>query len=146
MAIPDKRYTFDMYRPVTSYAHLLEEHRIFPSKKFYKEHCREVVKLTEGATGKQVIDERIQALVDANYSIHYHVWTQKELIEFFYKTAEKFGLSINIEAMVQNMHEVIFIIKKLDPRKESARVRSIKKHYFSPGHPKLRSASSKTKT
>ena len=71
--------------------------------------------------------------MDMNYSIHYHVWTQKELVEFFNKTAERFSLNIEIEAMINNMHEVIFIIKKFDQRKESAKVKSIEKHYFSKG-------------
>jgi hypothetical protein len=130
MAIPDKRYTFDMYRPLTSYTHLLEEHEIYPSKKFYAKHCQEIVKLTEGVKKKQEIEDRVQALVDTNYSIHHHVWTQKELIEFFYKTAGEFSLNIEVEAMVNNIHEVIFVIRKFDPRKESAKVRSISNHYF----------------
>jgi len=133
MAIPDKRYTFDMHRPLTSYTHLLEEHKIYPSKKFYRAHCQEVAKLTEGIKQKKNIENRAQALMDMNYSIHYHVWTQKELVEFFNKTAERFSLNIEIEAMINNMHEVIFIIKKFDQRKESAKVKSIEKHYFSKG-------------
>ncbi len=130
MAIPDKRYTFDMFRPLTSYAHLMHEHRINPSKKFYIEHCREVVKLTHGVKKKKEIEDEVQSFADMNYSIHHHVWTQKELVEFFYKTAEKLSLDIEIEAMASNVHEVIFVIRKLDPHKELAKVRSIQKHYF----------------
>lgn len=130
MAIPDKRYTFDMHRPITPYSHLLEEHKVYPSKKFYKDHVRETVRLGELQTGRKAIEDRTQELIDMNYSIHYHVWTQKEMVEFFYKTAEKFSLNIEIAAMVSHVHEVIFVIRKRDPKYEDRKVKDIAKHYF----------------
>jgi predicted SAM-dependent methyltransferase len=130
MAIPDKRYTFDMYRPVTAYGHLLQENKVFPSKQYFVEHCREAVKLSETVKDKKKIEERVQKLVKMNYSIHYHVWTQKEMVEFFYETLKKFSLDIEIEAMINNVHEVVFIIKKGDPKQESKKVKAIEQCYF----------------
>jgi predicted SAM-dependent methyltransferase len=130
MAIPDKRYTFDMHRPLTSYAHLLEEHKIYPSKKFYKDHVRETARLGELLKSRKDIEARTQELIGMNYSIHYHVWTQKEMVEFFYKTAEKFSLDIEIAAMVNHIHEVIFVIRKRDPKYEARKVKDIEEHYF----------------
>jgi predicted SAM-dependent methyltransferase len=130
MAIPDKRYTFDMYRSLTPYSHLLEEHRIHPSKKFYNAHSKEIAEYTELLKDPKQINERAQALKKTNYSIHYHVWTQKELVNFFYKTAEKYSLNFEIEAVMNNVHEVVFIIKKRDPRSEAIKINAIKKHYF----------------
>lgn len=130
MAIPDKRYTFDMNRPITTYAHLLEEHRIYPSKKFYKVHSREIAKLTELLTDSEQIEKRVQKLRSVNYSIHYHVWTQKELVELFHKTAKRFSLGIEIEAMANNIHEVVFVIRKVDKKSEAQKIKDIKKHYF----------------
>jgi predicted SAM-dependent methyltransferase len=130
MAIPDKRYTFDMYRPLTTYTHLLDEHRVYPEKKFFEAHCKEIVKFTERVNGTKQLQIRTQDLVDKNYSIHHHVWTQKELVEFFYKTAEKFSLNLEIEAIANNVHEVIFIIRKIDKKSETEKIKSIRKHYF----------------
>lgn len=130
MAIPDKRYTFDMHRPLTSYTHLLEEHKIYPSRKFYKEHVRETARLGELLKSRKEIETRVQELLDMNYSIHHHVWTQKEMVDFFYKTAEKFSLNIEIAAMVNNVHEVIFVIRKRDPKHEARKVKDIARHYF----------------
>lgn len=130
MAVPDMRYTFDMHRPLTKYSHLLEEHKIYPSKKYYAVHTREVVKLTEGVKQKKALEERTQELVKMKYSIHYHVWTQRDLVDFFNKTAKKFSLEIEIEAMANNIHEVVFIVRKRDAKVESGKIKSIAKHYF----------------
>jgi len=131
MAVPDMRYTFDMRRPVTPYSHLLEEHKIYPSKKYYPIHTREVVELSENISGKKKIDARTKELMDMKYSIHHHVWTQKELIEFFNRTAEEFSLDLEIQAMANNVHEVVFIIQRRDPKVEKRKVKSIEKAVFS---------------
>jgi predicted SAM-dependent methyltransferase len=131
MAIPDKRYTFDMYRPLTGYKHLIEEYKLYPSKKFYVPHTREIVKLTEGVEDKAAIESRVKDLVDMKYSIHHHVWTQKELVEFFYETSKRFSLDLEIQALINNQHEAVFIIQKLNPKEENKRIKSIEKHYFS---------------
>lgn len=130
MAVPDKRYTFDMNRKITTYKHLEDEHKSFPAKKFLRAHCQEIATETEGAKNIKKIKERVKYLIDSNYSIHYHVWTQKELVEFFYKTAEKYDLNLEIEAIANNVHEVIFIIRKVDKKIESTKVKAIKQHYL----------------
>ncbi len=130
MAVPDKRYTFDMHRPLTPYSHLLEEHKIYPSKKFYRQHMRETARLGELVVGQKRINERVQELVDMNYSIHHHVWTQIEMVELFYETANRFALDIEVEAIVNNIHEVVFIVRKRDPKYEARRVKDIANQYF----------------
>lgn len=130
MAIPDKRYTFDMHRPLTKYKHLLDEHVVYPKKKYLEEHCREVVKFTEQITEKKKLNARVKELINTNYSIHQHVWTQRELVEFFYETADTFSLDLEIEAMANNIHEVVFVIRKCDPGAENTKVKDIAKHYF----------------
>jgi hypothetical protein len=60
------------------------------------------------------------------------------MINFFYKTAEKFSLDIEIAAMVDHIHEVIFVIRKRDPRYEARKVKDISEHYFGKKKPKSR--------
>jgi predicted SAM-dependent methyltransferase len=130
MCIPNKLYTFDMDRTVTTYDHLLEEHKVSPSTQFYLDHCREIAEHTEKLTTEAAIEECIQCLVEAKYSIHYHVWTQHALSEFFHKAAQDFSLKISVDAVIKNHQELICIIRKLNPAKENAIVTAHRKEYF----------------
>ncbi|MDO8335939.1 MAG: methyltransferase domain-containing protein [Candidatus Saccharibacteria bacterium] len=107
--IPDKRYTFDSERPITSYAHLLKEHKD-SSKSFLWEHTEEYIRLGENYKGD--IEKRTQELIDSEYRVHYHVWTAREMKEFFERTIVDFKLDMEVVASVKNMHEVIFILQK----------------------------------
>lgn len=138
MAVPDKRFTFDMYRPITSYAHLLDEHKVQSAEKYYVEHAKEIVNLTELVTDDSKVKKRVNELVKLNYSIHYHVWQQRDMIDFFYDTAEKFNLDMEIEAMASNMHEVIFIIRKQSKSSQQVKIKAIQKQYFGKKRPKTK--------
>jgi predicted SAM-dependent methyltransferase len=111
--IPDKRYTFDKPRPITNYQHLLDEHNDKSKNKFRLEHTIEYakVKLGKKAT-KQAVDKRVQELLDSDYRIHYHVWTQHEMTEMFIRIAQDYKLDLEIEALLKNYHEVIYVLRK----------------------------------
>lgn len=143
MAVPDKRFTFDMYRPITPYAHLIDEHKAQSAKRYYVEHAREIVSLTELVTAESKVKKRVNDLVELNYSIHYHVWQQRDMIDFFYDTAEMFNLDMEIEAMASNMHEVIFIIRKQSKRSQHLKIEAIQKQYFGKKRPKVKSSTAK---
>jgi predicted SAM-dependent methyltransferase len=130
MCIPNKEYTFDMDRPVTTYDHLLQEHKKYPSKELYLEHCREIAQHTEKLETKAEIDQCVRCLVQTKYSIHYHVWTQAALSEFFYRVAADFSLNITVEAMIKNQHEIICILRKYPLGQEKARIADLRKRYF----------------
>lgn len=115
MAVPDKRYTFDKPRPITTYAHLLEEHKDPTKQKFRKAHTEESVRLTETPANKKRAAARVQELLDSGFRIHYHVWTQKEITEMFVRLAQDFSIDLEIEAILKNRHEVIYLLKKQPP-------------------------------
>jgi hypothetical protein len=50
--------------------------------------------------------------MDMDYSIHFHVWTQAGLLELFARLVSEIGLLFEIEAVVRNWMEVIFILRK----------------------------------
>lgn len=110
LAVPDKRRTFDKDRPLTTYNHLLEEHK--GSKSFQEEHTLEYVKLAEKVKGKVKAQNRANVLIKSDYRIHFHVWTQAEFIELIQSMAKDFSVLIEIEAMVQSNNEFILIIRK----------------------------------
>jgi len=114
MAIPDKRYTFDKPRPLTSYDHLIKEHRDKSGQKFRLEHTIEYAKVKLGK--QKNIDSKVKSkvkdIMESGYRIHYHVWTTKEMIEMLIRLNNDFGIDFEVEAMLKNHHEVIFIIRK----------------------------------
>lgn len=83
LAVPDKRWTFDVKRPETTLAHLIEDHTRGPLFS-YMSHLREYAELVDGLTGQE-LEARIKFLKDTQYSIHFHVWTDqsfRELLEY----------------------------------------------------------------
>ena len=111
MAIPDKRYTFDSERPLTTYNHLLAEHADKTNQKFRREHTEEFVRLGDKYKGD--IKKRTQELLDSGYRVHYHVWTSKEMTELFTRAGIDFKINFEIQALIKNNHEVIYILRKL---------------------------------
>jgi hypothetical protein len=76
-AVPDKRYTFDWPRPVTSLEHMIADHEGGPERsrsEHYEEWAR-FVEIRSGETNEQTIARARQLERDA-YSIHMHVWTR----------------------------------------------------------------------
>ncbi len=80
LAIPDKRHTFDMDRPVTTLAHLIADHAEGPEHS-REAHYREWVRLVDKAQGQAGEDALYKERTDKKFSIHFHVWTEKEIME-----------------------------------------------------------------
>ena len=108
LAVPDKRYTFDADRPLTSTDHLIRDHRDGPEwsrRGHYEEWARLVDKADEP-------EAHATALLVRGYSIHFHAWTQAELLELLQTAARELELDFDIELMLKNGHEVIFVLRK----------------------------------
>jgi predicted SAM-dependent methyltransferase len=108
LAVPDKRYTFDADRPVTPTDHLLRDHREGPEgsrRAHYEEWARLVDRVEEP-------EAHATALLDRGYSIHFHAWTQTELLEVLRTAAHELALDFDIELMLKNGHEVIFVLRR----------------------------------
>ena len=46
------------------------------------------------------------------YSIHYHVWTQVELLELLVTLRREYGLAFDVELFMKNDTECIFVLRK----------------------------------
>jgi SAM-dependent methyltransferase len=110
-AIPDKRYTFDKPRKITTYSHLIEEHKDKSNQKFRLEHTQDFLLLGDKVK-KSDLKRRTKEVMDSGYRIHYHVWTQREMTEMFIRIADEFKLDLEIQALIKNQHEVIYILRK----------------------------------
>lgn len=111
MCIPDKRYTFDKERPVTSFEHLVRDYTEGPSWSrlgHYQEWVRCVEHITEGVEA----EARIHQIMDTNYSIHYHVWSEPEMMDLLLKLKERFNFPAELELLLKSNGEVVLILSK----------------------------------
>lgn len=110
LVIPDKRFTFDVDRATTEFAHVLDDYRKGPERS-YEQHLREWIVHVEKAPTAEVA-ERIRALKQRDYSIHFHCWTQVELLEMFVRMKKELGLAYDLVEFFQNGAECVVIVEK----------------------------------
>jgi predicted SAM-dependent methyltransferase len=109
-ALPDKRYTFDVKRPITTLQHLWDDHLRGPALS-RRDHFEDYV---QGVHADVSADEKKRLVEDylaRDYSIHYHVWTQKEIIELL--LVLRSVISYEIELIQKHDIEVIFVLRKI---------------------------------
>jgi GT2 family glycosyltransferase/SAM-dependent methyltransferase len=112
LAVPDKRYTFDVDRPVTSFDHLMRDYTEGPDWS-RQNHFREWAEFINKVTGEEALQAEVRRLMEIDYSIHFHVWTPVEVMEMLVALRQRFELQFDIELFFQNgQHEVIVIVRK----------------------------------
>jgi predicted SAM-dependent methyltransferase len=112
MAIPDKRFTFDRDRPVTPIEHILRDHAEGPAWS-KRQHFEEWTRLVNKVTDEEEAQQQTAYLLAIDYSVHYHVWTQVEILEFLIMLRQRFELAFDIEATLKNGFEYIVVLRKL---------------------------------
>ena len=80
LALPDKRYLFDRNRPVTALEHLMRDYHEGPEWSRH-DHFEEWVRIVNGVDDDLPVARQVEHLIAMEYSIHYHCWTQKEMME-----------------------------------------------------------------
>jgi SAM-dependent methyltransferase len=110
LSIPDKRFTFDAERPATELQHLLDDHALGPGRS-RDAHFAEWSLYVEGA-GTAEVEKVANELKKRNYSIHYHVWTQTELLELLVALQRDFSLPFDVELFAANDIECIVVLRK----------------------------------
>lgn len=117
--LPDKRFTFDIDRPVTTFEHLLRDYKE-GAEISYDSHMHEYAELVDHAKTKEQIETRVKQLKDMKYTIHFHVWDAKALREFFEKTDEVLGYSYTIVDFLEDgKYENIVVLRKIKSEKEN---------------------------
>ena len=109
LAVPDKRFTFDVDRPSTTIEHLTRDFVEGPewSK---QQHFEEWVRLVNKRSDEAQVAEEARLLIEMNYSIHYHVWGDAELVELI-ATLQRF-VQFELELFLRNGFETILILRK----------------------------------
>jgi predicted SAM-dependent methyltransferase len=111
LTVPDKRYTFDCDRPVTPLGHLLADHKE-GGKRSRREHVSEFVRLVLKARDPEEVEREADRLLATDYSIHYHVWTQTELMELLLELRRR--VPFEVELFLRRAYEVVMVLRKQD--------------------------------
>jgi SAM-dependent methyltransferase len=111
LSIPDKRFSFDKGRPVTAIEHLLRDYNKGPdwSK---RQHFEEWTKYVGMITDVAEVEQQVLSLMRSDYSIHYHAWTQTEIIELILIMKKRLNFEFELELLATHDEEVIAILKK----------------------------------
>lgn len=111
ITIPDKRFTFDQDRPITPFEHLLRDYREGPqaSKRGHFEEWARCVDKLDG----QAAEERVRYLTDIDYSIHFHVWSQREILELFFELRDLAAIDFDVEVALKLGIELVVVLRKL---------------------------------
>jgi predicted SAM-dependent methyltransferase len=109
LAVPDKRFTFDKDRPVTPISHVYRDHEIGPASS-RMQHFEEWVRHVNKLDGEDAVREQTKALMELDYSIHFHVWTQLDFLEFLLSLRDQ--LSFDIETMLKQGAEFVIVLRK----------------------------------
>jgi len=112
IVVPDKRYTFDRDRPVTSYEHLKRDFEEGPAWS-RQGHYEEYVRLVTKTVGEEAFREQTNRLLLMDYSIHFHVWTELEIVELLWRLRAELGFPFDTRLAYQHRNEVICILKKV---------------------------------
>lgn len=111
LAIPDKRYTFDRDRQVTSVEHILKDYEEGPEwsrRKHFEEWTRFIAKIEDDVEAESYINHWMAI----DYSIHYHVWTQTEFLELLLAVKKTLNFTFELELFCKNDDEMIVILRK----------------------------------
>lgn len=111
LALPNKEKTFDINRKSTSIEHLLDEYEN-GSEKNTKEHYEDFVFHTSDIKDKEFFEKQVKDLMTQKYSIHFHVWNVKEIIELIIYLKEELYFEFDIEDITECYDEVVFILRK----------------------------------
>jgi predicted SAM-dependent methyltransferase len=111
LAIPDKRFTFDAKRPVTPYNHVANDYVAGPEasdEQHYRESSHDLTQFQDETEGRN----RLAEFFARRTNVHFHAWTQREIIELLLNVQRDFGLAFEIEMIARNGAELIIVLRK----------------------------------
>ncbi len=109
MAVPDKRFSFDVDRPCTTIEHLMRDFSEGPAWS-KRQHFEEWSRLVNKRTEERLVEEEVAHLIDMDYSIHFHVWAATEFLEFILTLQRLF--QFETELFLRNGPESIVILRR----------------------------------
>ncbi len=111
LAIPDMRLTFDSLRPITDIDHVIRDFQEGPEwsrRPAFDEYVRLVARVKDEAE----IQKTIARYMSMDYSIHYHAWTEMEMMELLIYLRKTIGIEFSIELVLRLEVEIVMILRK----------------------------------
>lgn len=124
LSLPEMRHSFDRVRQETSLEHVLQDYNLGPHlsrKQAYLEFSSLFVQngMDKGLFEKKhgdalsnFVADVAQELDSKDYSIHFHAWTSRGMIEMFNALRSTVEMPYEISFLTVNEDEVIFIFTK----------------------------------
>jgi SAM-dependent methyltransferase len=112
VTVPDKRFTFDTDRPLTTVDHVVRDHKDGPAWS-YRDHCYEFSRFVHHFEGAE-LEQHVDAIIRDNYSIHFHVWTHDTFHDFLAAVRQRYALPFGFAAVMHNrpLGESICVLEK----------------------------------
>ncbi len=116
LAVPDKRFTFDKDRSLTTLQHLWDDYHDSDDdrqKRNYA-HFMETAEIIEKRTGKDA-EDRVADLIARNYSIHFHTWDFLSFRAFLRTICNELEIPYSIvdySHVIPGKEEFIFLLGK----------------------------------
>jgi hypothetical protein len=110
-AVPDKRFSFDVDRPLTPWEHLVRDDREGPEGS-RRAHFEEWARLVNKHRDPQAAAENVEKLLAMNYSIHFHVWDEETFTDFLSRARAYLGVPFGIEHLSRNDTEMLAVLRK----------------------------------
>lgn len=105
--VPDKRFTFDKDRELTTIDHFLKDHQEGPACSA-PEHYREIAIKCMGLSSAEEIEAYVQT---AEPAVHFHTWTLDSFVEFLLVTNRYLGDVFEIVEAKLNVGEDLCVLR-----------------------------------
>jgi SAM-dependent methyltransferase len=110
LALPDKRFTFDSVREITTLDHVIRDHENGPDGSV-QDHYEEWVRCIDRFEGEEKA-RKIGAMTQIRANIHFHLWDYAAMMELFGYIAKTPVFGLDVEASRLNGGEVIWVLRK----------------------------------
>lgn len=112
MAVPEKTKTFDSKREPTTWDHFLRDYKEYDFRSSFKRsHLEEYFKTVDGLLGEK-LNSSVEWAIRENHHIHFHVWTESSLREFFDNVEALNPVFKTVEFKMVD-HEVFVVLRKV---------------------------------
>jgi len=112
LSVPDMRHSFDKDRPATELAHVERDYREGPEWSRWPA-VEEFVRLVNKIDDPEAARRQVDAYLRTGYAIHYHAWTEWEIMEILLYLRRQLQLPLRVEMINHYGPEFVFILRKL---------------------------------
>lgn len=107
--IPDKRFSFDIDRDITTLEHFVEDLKVENTDN--NEDYMEWIKKVNKVTGDNEVSHSFESLCEQRYRIHFHVFNVESIMSAMEYLKNNL-IDIQIETVTRNINEVLIILRK----------------------------------